>query len=506
MNPDSISIKRKYWLIYYLFGLTALIFLQSCVSSRALKSTTAITAVSILQNKIDVILQDSILTQTRTGIKIVSLDNGEILYSRDSQLLFHPASNMKLLTTATALKNLGVDFRFKTELLTDSSSNSLGERVGNLYLKGYGNPDLSTADLREIVQSLKEQGLNCISGDLLCDDSYFDELFLGSGWMWDDVNCWSCASISPLSVNDNCVEVKIKPAASIGEKPIVSLNPPTGYVQLENQAITVDSLDTLELDRFKVEREWIHPANIIRVQGGVSILDSLNIFTIDIVDPTLYTGTLFSELLAEASIEFSGSVKHGTAPGSAVVLTTHWSESLPIVAYNTNKVSDNLSAELLLKTLGAEKIDPPGTAKKGIAMINQYLNEIGLDTSNYQLADGSGVSRYNLITPDLLIELLKDMHQDFKIQVEFKSSLPIAAVDGTLKERMENSGAAEKLRAKTGTLSGVSSLSGYTTSVDGENIAFSMIMEHFIVPASKIRRIQDQIGEVISNFSRKSVK
>jgi D-alanyl-D-alanine carboxypeptidase/D-alanyl-D-alanine-endopeptidase (penicillin-binding protein 4) len=156
--------------------------------------------------------------------------------------------------------------------------------------------------------------------------------------------------------------------------------------------------------------------------------------------------------------------------------------------------------------MGAEKKGPPGTAKKGIAVINQYLNEIGLDTSDYQLADGSGVSRYNLITPDLLIELLKNMHQDFKIQAEFKNSLPIAAVNGTLTGRMQNSEAAEKLRAKTGTLSDVSSLSGYTTSADGESIAFSIIMEHFIVPVSKIHKIQNEIGETISNFSRKSVK
>lgn len=502
-----ILIKRIFWPIgCCLFGLVVLIFLNSCASSKTLKPVAHIDPVSEFQKKIDGILQDSILYPTRTGIKIISLDNGETLYDSNSRLLFHPASNMKLLTTAAALKKMGVNFKFKTELLTDSSRSLPAEISGNLYLKGYGNPDLTTDDLRKIVKSLKDRGVCRISGDLVCDDSYFDELFLGAGWMWDDVNCWECAAISPLSVNDNCLEVIVKPASKIGEKPIVSVNPPTGYVLLENQSTTVDSLDTLELDQFKVERAWIYPDNIIRVQGGVGIIDPPDTFFIEVIDPTLYTGTLFAELLAEAGIEFSGKVKPGTAPTDAEILFTDWSEPLSLVVYNTNKVSDNLSAELILKTMGAEKKGPPGTAPKGIVVINQYLSEIGLDTSAYHLADGSGVSRYNLITPYLLIELLKDMHQDIKVQAEFKASLPIAGVDGTLKKRMQDSTATEKLRAKTGSLSDVSSLSGYTTTADGENIAFSIIMEHFIVPASKIRKIQNQIGEVVSNFSRQPLK
>ncbi|MFQ5584873.1 MAG: D-alanyl-D-alanine carboxypeptidase/D-alanyl-D-alanine-endopeptidase [Calditrichia bacterium] len=169
---------------------------------------------------------------------------------------------------------------------------------------------------------------------------------------------------------------------------------------------------------------------------------------------------------------------------------------------NTNKESDNLSAELILKTAGAELNNAPGTAKKGISAIYEFLDEIGIDSTSYKLADGSGVSRYNLVTPDLIIELLKAMHRDFRVQAEFKTSLSIAGVDGTLKRRMKNTAAEDKLRAKTGSLEGVSSLAGYTATADGETLAFSMIMEHFVVSNASIRKIQDRIGVLISAFSR----
>ncbi|MFQ5583496.1 MAG: D-alanyl-D-alanine carboxypeptidase/D-alanyl-D-alanine-endopeptidase, partial [Calditrichia bacterium] len=175
-----------------------------------------------------------------------------------------------------------------------------------------------------------------------------------------------------------------------------------------------------------------------------------------------------------------------------------------LIIYRTNKISDNLSAELIMKTLGAEIKGPPGTAKKGLYVIRRFIAETGVDSSSYKLADGSGVSRYNVITPDLIIQLLKAMHKDFRIQAEFKSSLPIAGVDGTLRRRMKDSPAETMLRAKTGTLSGVSALSGYTATADGEIVAFSMIMEHFVMSASKIRKVQDKIGELITSFSRYS--
>jgi D-alanyl-D-alanine carboxypeptidase/D-alanyl-D-alanine-endopeptidase (penicillin-binding protein 4) len=480
-----------------------LIFLLSCAGTRPQTHITDKNRPLLeLQRKIDALLQDSLLSQTRTGIKIVSLDNNDVLYSRDSQILFHPASNMKLLTTATALKELGVDFLFETRLLADSAVLHDSLISGNIYLKGYGNPDLLSEDLRNMVLTLREKGIRRITGDLICDESYFDDLYWGSGWMWDDASAWYWAPITPLTVNDNCVIVTVKPGKKLGDSLIVEMDPPTRYMKIINQGITVDSTDTLLLDKFKVEREWKHPSNTIYIEGGYSINDPAEIITIDVVDGSLYTGTLFTEIMEEQGIEFAGHIVKGIVPDSAIILVDYPSKPLSLVVYNTNKISDNLSAELILKTIGAEIKGPPGTASGGISIIYRTLDTLGVDSTTYNLADGSGVSRYNLITPDLLIALLKGMDRDFRIQAEFKASLPIAAMDGTLEDRMGNSAAAGKLRAKTGSLSGVSALSGYTVTADGEKIAFSIIMEHFVTRTSGIRKIQDSIGELISSFSR----
>ncbi len=487
---------------FYLFTLALWLFIQSCSSIGYLKKPPAADPVLIFQEKINEILQDSVLYQAHTGIKIVSLDRNEVLYEKNSHKLFHPASNMKIITTAAALKKLGVNFKFKTEVLVDTPGIADGKIAGNLYLKGGGDPDLTSDDLRKMIQNLKEQGITEIEGDLICDERYFDELFLGSGWMWDDASCWECAAISALSVNDNCVEVHLQPAPVIGEKPIVTICPATNYVKIDNQGITVDSLDTLQQQKFKIEREWIHPSNVIHIEGGIANNIPEVIQVIDIREPALYTGTLFRELLTDADIKFSGTVKKGVTSTNAISLITYWSKPLSLIVYNTNKESDNLSAELILKTMGAEKKNPPGTSRKGITVINEYLHEIGQDSSRFRLADGSGVSRYNLVSPELLVAILKDMYHDSKVQAEFKSSLPIAALDGTLKKRMKDSPAAGNLRAKTGSLSDVSTLSGYATSADGENLAFSLMMIHFNVPTSYIRMVQDKIGEAISSFHR----
>ncbi len=493
---------KKFKSVNGIIGIFSFLFFTCATNQVVTKPTQPPKTVKNLKKQIELVLKDSVLQQSKVGIKIVSLKNGEVLYSRNSDKLFHPASNMKLLTTATALHYLGPSFTFKTILAADTASLSDSLLQGNLYLKGFGDPELTTADLRNFVQKLKLMGINKITGDLLCDATYFDDLHWGEGWMWDDASSWYFASISPLSVNDNIVTVFVEPGKNVADSLEVHLVPPTSYVKIQNMGATVDSTDTLKLKEFDVERKWKFPENTIVVEGGMHVGEKQEDFEIDVLKPALYTGTLLKEQLKEQNIAVNGNVKEGELPDTIQILINHQSHPLSQLVFNTNKISDNLSAELILKTLAAEIKAPPGSAEKGISIIYQFLDSLGVDSTSYRLADGSGVSRYNLITPDLIIELLKAMHQDFNIQAEFKASLPIAARDGTLKNRMEETSAAERLRAKTGSLSGVSALSGYTVTADHEVVAFSMIMEQFVKSASEIRDVQDKIGNLISSFSR----
>ena len=505
MTPECIRFRHLKRIWHFLLLMSLLFTALSCSSSQSMKHKgTVNNPIEQLHRDIDSVLQDSVLHQTRTGIIIVSLETGEILFARNHQQLFHPASNMKLLTTATALKKIGPDYTFPTIVYVDSNSVENGIVRGNIYLKGYGDPDLSWNDLEDIVKALKKSDISQINGDLIFDDFYFDSLYLGSGWMWDDASAWEFAPIYALSVNDNCVITTVRPGKKLGDSLLVHMEPPNSYMAIENQGITVDFRDTLNLEKFRVERRWVQPSNTIHIEGGMELGTTPDEYVIDVIDGARYKASLFFDLLKINNIRLKGKVYRDRVPQNAKILFKHESQPLSLVVHNTNKVSDNLSAEMILKTLGAEMKGTPGTASKGISIIYEYLQNLGVDSASYRLADGSGVSRYNLITPDLLIHLLQDMDKDFKVQAEFAASLDIAGADGNLENRMKNSNAYMKLRAKTGTLWGVSTLSGYTTTLDDEKLAFSMMMEHFVTRTSRIRKIQDRIGDLISGFSRKS--
>ncbi len=487
---------------YFIFLLA--VFSIACTSSTKLgKPTHSEKSLECLKRQIESALSDSALYQSRTGIKVVSLGTGQVLFQKSNQLLFHPASNMKLLTTATALKKLGPNYRLKTFFLTDTSSVKDSTISGNLYIKGFGNPALMTKDLWGIAQKFKELDIRKITGDLICDETYLDDYYRGAGWMWDDASSRSYPPIGALTVNRNCVTVKVKPGAEVGDTVAVYLDPPTSYVTIENFGATADSSDTTLLKDFKIERKWREGQNTIAIKGGLETGSPQKVRVVEIVEPALYFGKLFAELLADEKIALNGNIVKGTSPDTNMVVVEHWSQPLSWLITQNNKDSDNLYAELLLKTLGAEIMGPPGSAAKGLSTIKQYFHQIGVDTTSFGLADGSGVSRYNMISPDQIIELLKTMYKDFRVRAEFVGSLPIAGVDGTLRNRMKSTPAEGKLRAKTGTLRGTSALSGYTTTADGEPIAFSIIMEHFVKPTSAIRKIQDRIGIILSSWSPK---
>ncbi|MFQ5825464.1 MAG: D-alanyl-D-alanine carboxypeptidase/D-alanyl-D-alanine-endopeptidase, partial [bacterium] len=337
------------------FLLAILIFIASCATPNKLKKTFyAQNSILQLRKQIDAILQDSLLYQTRAGIKVVSLQTGEVLYAKDSQLLFHPASNMKLLTTAAALSKLGPNFRFKTILYADTSSFADSTISGDLYLKGFANPDLTTKDLWWMVQILKELGIVKITGDLICDESYLDDFYYGAGWMWDDASSEYWPPIGALSVNRNCVMVKVKPGLDLGDTLLFHLDPTTSYIKIENNGVTVDSSDTTRLKAFKVERKWREKENSVIVDGGLTPRTTEKKFVIEVVEPALYTGTLLAEIMKSENIEFAGQILKGVVPDTSFELVKHRSPPLTTLIIHTNKVSDNLYAELLLKTLGAE--------------------------------------------------------------------------------------------------------------------------------------------------------
>jgi D-alanyl-D-alanine carboxypeptidase/D-alanyl-D-alanine-endopeptidase (penicillin-binding protein 4) len=443
------------------------------------------------------------LAHSGAALVVLSLDRGDTLFAREPDRLYTPASNLKLFTAASALHWLGPDYRFRTPLLATGSVHG-DTLVGDLVLVGRGDPDLRSADLAALADSLAARGIRVVSGDVRADASWFDSpADWGSGWMWDDGPYWYWPWISALTLDDNVVTLVARPGRAPGDPLVIVLDPPTAYVDLRVSATTGAADDRATFD---VVRQWMpRPANVIEVTGVLPMGTDSVVEQRSVEDPALYAATVLKELLSARGIEVLGEARYGAlmADEPADTVAVHVSDSLAVSIRNFLKISDNLSGEQLVKTIGAEIGDPPGSYAKGLAAERVFLaREVGLDTTAFLLADGSGVSRYNVVTTGQIARLLEYMAARDDLAAAWIAALPIAGVDGTLENRLRGTAAEGRARAKTGTLQGVTALSGYTATADGERLAFSLLMEFFVGPAGPPRAVQDSIVARLARFRR----
>jgi D-alanyl-D-alanine carboxypeptidase/D-alanyl-D-alanine-endopeptidase (penicillin-binding protein 4) len=450
-----------------------------------------------LRSTIDRTLADSLFIPTMAAVKVVSLETGETLYSRNSKLLFRPASNTKLFTSAAALHVLGTSFSFRTLLSTDSLDET-GTTCSNLYMKGYGDPDLTAADIDSLAARLAQNGLRTVTRDIVADATYFDAEYWAPGWMWDDEPDPDGAPISSLSVNKNCIRIITWPDSLTRSMVQVRTEPLTSYLQILNCAVVSD--DSL-MPRLNVHRLFRERNNTINIDGRMRTNDRPRSTRTTVWQPELYAATLLKEACERHGIVVNGIVRFGALPPDARMLAEH-QQPIDSMVINLNKVSDNLSAENTLKTLSAVTFGGRGTTASGLYVVNSVLSSFGIDTTKHRFVDGSGISHYNLVSVETIVQLLVGMHQRADLFPLYYESLPIAGRDGTISRRMVGTPAEGILRAKTGTISGVSALSGYVQTRDGELLAFSMMMQNFINSADRYREIQDRIGAILAGFSR----
>ena len=440
------------------------------------------------------------------GVKVASPVTGRILFSRHSDGLFHPASNTKLFTALGVLQTMGPGYRYLTSVFADGDAYVSGDTLhASLYLLGRGDPMLESAHLDSLAGRVAGSGgARVIAGDIVVDDAYLDGIPYGEGWMWDDVQHSYSASVNALSVNGNSVKIGISPGAAVGAPVTVRVEPPTTAVIFEVQAVTAAAGDTSSTEPLMVERDWPSRSNRITVTGRIGMDEGEREYYRSVEEPGIYAGKLFRDMLQARGIRVAGPVRRGITPTRARTVASYRSPPVTGALARLLKDSSNLTAELLVKTMGRHATGDPGSSADGLAVMRRVLADyIGLDPADYRFADGSGLSWYNYVSPDQIVELLMTAYHDPKIGPSFLEALPVAGVDGSLRNRMKDTAAMGNLRAKTGTLTGVSCLSGYVHTRDGEPLVFSIMMNNFVGPASTARRTQDEIGALLAGFSRK---
>ncbi|HEY5402881.1 MAG TPA: D-alanyl-D-alanine carboxypeptidase/D-alanyl-D-alanine-endopeptidase [Pyrinomonadaceae bacterium] len=463
-----------------------------------------------LAKTLDSLLSNSEFSQARWGVAVVSLRDGKLIYEHNGDQLFTPASNMKVYTTAVALDLLGADYRWRTSVYSDNPPDSTGTINGDLVLYGRGAPDLiatnrgeNSNSIEELAKSLAAKGVKRIQGNVIGDESYFRGDATGDGWLSNDLQWYFGAEASALTINANSIEVSITSASKMTEQPKVEVNDFDGYIQTTNNLATVESGEPL---RIGVKREATD--NNITVWGQYPIGARGYGASLSVHQPSLWAAKMFLRTLRSHGISVDGEARYRDSrvaeknrfnPEGKQELAFVTGKSLSEIIRITNKLSVNLFAEILLRTLGRERAQmisedmaggrERGDDEHGRELIKLWLSRQGIKTTKLAIHDGSGLSRLDLVTPQATAQLLAAIRKTNSGEI-FADSLPIAGTDGTLGGRLAS--VEGRIVAKTGTLSYDNSLSGYLTTADGQIFSFSVICNDFTEQGGSVRFI-DQL-------------
>lgn len=454
------------------------------------------------------------------GLRVIELGSGQVLYSvnadgiehepapggavKDVELrAFAPASNMKVLTTAAALDMLGRDFKFRTVF---------GRRGGDLVVVGDGDPAFgdpavdgiksNTAEFVRWAEALRAKGVTSVSGSLLLDDTVFEATRVAPGWPRDQLAEWFCAPVGGLNLDTNCVQVWLTPGKG-GAAPAASVRPANDWIQVVMQARSGTAPGAVGLSHGSEPQQVVVRGTVGRAAGEA--------FDVTVQDPGLVFGHVLLKVLSDHGITVAGGVKRsrvrtpaGAVPGDVETVAVQ-ETPLPVVLARCNKKSHNLYAECLLKTLGSRRGDPAkhaagevgeGSWESGSRAVRAFLDKLHFPDEGVRIVDGSGLSRENALTPLLLTEVLRHMH-DHPAGELYRESLAVAGTDGTLAKRMKDPALKGNVFAKTGFIRGVSGLSGYVRA-GGRWFAFSMLSNDIRGSTLPVKEVEDEVCREIA--------
>ena len=494
----------------FLFQRLLHFYMRSCIIFIALFTCLTLPVKVIkaepthLNEQIRNILQKYLLKNAHCGISVVSLKTNTPVVNYQSNDLFMVASNMKLATTATALEYLGTDFKYNTLVEADGNITGNGTLEGNIIIRGSGDPNLSGRFYNNNIltipnawlQATKNLGIQKITGDIVADDSIFDRNYINDAWPKNQLHEWYCAPTSGLSFNDNCIDIIFVPRNNVNKKVSLLIEPNTSFVTIHNECIYTSE-------------EKQHAYSIYRKPGTNDIYVKGKFWTnasqkrewVSVHSPSLYLATLFKEMLKNGGISVFGiarlinendRISYSNKPIKIAQTISTMEQSIHI----TNKRSQNFYAEQIIKTLGAH-IKGCGNTENGLQVISAFMKKLGYDSEEYKIRDGSGLSKENKLSPNMITTLLSYMntHKHGKV---FCDSLPISGIDGGLHRRMASLQYKGKIHAKTGYIAGASALSGYIDTSKGDRLAFSILINNF-KSLRDAKKAQDEICQFLAD-------
>jgi serine-type D-Ala-D-Ala carboxypeptidase/endopeptidase (penicillin-binding protein 4) len=486
---------------------TAVVLLAGC-SARVAAPAASGSPLAHLRTDLDRIFADPHFADAQWGVEVISLDRGDLLFEQNATRLYMPASNNKVLTAVTALTRLGPDYHYETRISADGAVAD-GVLKGSLIITGSGDPSLaprfhggdSFRVFRDWAAKLKEKGIRKIEGTIVGDARAFPQPLLGRSWEWDDLVYGYAAPVSALQFNENLSTIEVTPGAVEGAPAEVKCKPFPDYVEIEAHVTTLaaGAKGNVEIRRGAREESFI-------VRGTIAAKASPDTTTVAVVHPTLYYVAALKKALQEEGIDVTRadireSMDEDPTPASAgELLWVHSSIPLGEILKPLLKVSQNLYAETLARTLGLV-LRKQGSFEAGKEVVMDTLQGMAIPSASYAYVDGSGLSRQNLLSADLLIRIFRSMYRNRYFNV-FYDSLPIAGVDGTIRGRMRGTKAESNVHGKTGTIAYVRCLSGYVKTADGEMLGFAMIANNFLAPNAAVEYVQDSALECLANFHR----
>ena len=458
------------------------------------------------------------LRRGQVGVKIVSLDTGKTIYEENAEKYFMPASNMKSFTVAAALERLSPDYRFITSVYASTKPDAGGVIKG---LSIYGRGDVSFAaafndgdyykGLDALAQKIVQSGVKKIEGDVVGDESYFTGNAIPGGWEWDDLQWYYGAEISALAVNDNAVELNVRPGA-VNQPCAVQMTPVNSIVKINNTCVTsaAGAKETLQIVK-KLDQ------NTLEISGTMPADDKPYTRYISVSRPAQLFVQLLRQMLEQKGVVVTGQSRViGTKERAyldvasqlpPIELARIESPPLSLIAAKTMKPSNNTYAETILWSLGEQagdkKVLNQTSAERGLAVVQTFLQQIGISADSVVQWDGSGLSRHNLITPGSAVQLYTYMAKQSRYAAAWQNSLPIGGIDGTLQNRFKGASTAGNVRAKTGTIDQVSALSGYLTTAGDEKLVFSILVNGVPDPRARVATI-DMIVNLLANFNGKT--